>query len=353
MKPKLLYFYPNRATFIEKDIASLSEKYDIQTQDLPWTDKISLPVNFIKQFFFLISRINNTRVILVMFGGYWSFLPALIGKLFRKKVFIILGGTDCVYFPEFNYGSLRKQPLTWFIKKSYQWCTRLLTVDDSLMYVDYNFLKNATYKKQGVKAYFPNLKTPYTVIPNGFDAAFWKQKENNKTPHSFLSIAFVNDTTRLTLKGFDTVIALANHFKEASFTLVGLSKTFALKLKLPKNIKIYAYLSAKELKKEIEKHRFYLQLSLSEGFPNALAEAMLGQCIPIVTAVGGMPKIVKNTGIVLAQENKAVLIEEINKLLALPQSNLEVMGASARSQIVSNFSIEKRAALLVSTLSEV
>ena len=80
---------------------------------------------------------------------------------------------------------------------------------------------------------------------------------------------------------------------------------------------------------------------------------MLVQCIPIVTAVGGMQKIVKNTGIVLAQENKAVLIEEINKLLALPHSNLEVMGASARSQIVSNFSIEKRAALLVSTLSEV
>ena len=352
MKSNLLYFYPSRATFVQKDIAILSGDYLVKTQDLPWTNKSLLPLNFLKQFFFILKNAKQSHVVIVMFGGYWSFLPALLGKLFHKKVFVILGGTDCVSFPEFNYGSLRKQPLRWFIKKSFQWAYKLLPVDDSLMFSNYNYLPNAMHKTQGVKAFFKNLKTPFTVIPNGFDTEFWDVKNATKKSKSFLSIAFVNDDTRLTLKGFDTVIKLARDFKEASFTLVGLTKRFANRLELPKNVRVYEYLNPSELKKEIAKHQFYLQLSLSEGFPNALAEAMLGQCIPIGTAVGGMPKIIGKTGVVLEQQNDVVLQEQIQKLLDLSEAELHTMGLSAKAQISDNFSLEKRAELLSLTLTE-
>ncbi|MCF6212655.1 MAG: glycosyltransferase family 4 protein, partial [Flavobacteriaceae bacterium] len=346
MKPKLLYFYPKKATFVAKDISILEADYSVKTQDLKWTRKSLLLLNFISQFFFILRNLKNTPVFIVMFGGYWSFLPALFGKLFHKKVFVILGGTDCVSFPEFNYGSLRKQPLKWFIKKSYQWCSKLLPVADSLIFSDCNYLPETKYKKQGIKTFFKHLKTPYTVIPNGFDSQFWDVKEAVKTPKSFLSIAFVNDRTRLTLKGFDTVIKLAQHFKEASFTLVGLDKNLANELEIPNNVKIYGFLDPIALKREIAVHQFYLQLSLSEGFPNALAEAMLGQCIPIGTAVGGIPKIINKTGVVLEQQEESVLQNEIKKLLALSDAELQAMGQSARAQIASNFSLEKRAELL-------
>ena len=42
---------------------------------------------------------------------------------------------------------------------------------------------------------------------------------------------------------------------------------------------------------------------MSEGFPNALCEAMLSGCIPIVSNVGAMPKIVKETGYLLLKKD--------------------------------------------------
>ena len=352
MKQNLLYFYPAKATFVERDINYLSGKYNVLIQDLPWKDKSQLVLNFIKQFFFLLKNGLNTNIILVMFGGYWSFLPTLFGKLFSKQVFIILGGTDCVSFPKINYGSLRKQPLRWFIKKSYQWCTRLLPLDDSLLFSEYLYDADATYKIQGVRAFFKNLNTPYTVIPNGYDARFWHLKKADKKPLSFISIAFVNDKTRFKLKGFDSIIKLATHFKDATFTLIGISESFAKNLNLPDNVKAFDSLSGQEVKKQLAIHQFYIQLSLSEGFPNALCEAMLMQCIPVGSAVGAIPKIIGDTGIVINKKDDARIASEIKKLIALPKSDLIAMGLSAQRKIKNNFSIENRITLLQNVLNK-
>ncbi len=352
MKPKLIYFYPAKATFVERDINYLSDKYTVLIQDLPWKQKSQLLLNFIKQLFFLINNSSKINVILIMFGGYWSFLPVLFGRLFIKHVFIILGGTDCVSFPKINYGSLRKQPLKWFIKKSYQWCDKLLPVDDSLMFSNYLYDPNATLKKQGVKAFFTDLKTPFTVIPNGYDTKFWQITKADKKPLSFISVAFVDNETRFKLKGFDSILKLAIHFKKANFTLIGISDSYAKGLNIPGNVKVLSGLSAQEIKVQFAVNQFYLQLSLSEGFPNALCEAMLMQCIPIGSRVGSIPKIIGATGLVINKKDETLIKSEIEKLVTLPKSDLIAMGLSAQAQIKNNFSIENRMALLQNVLTE-
>jgi len=352
LKPKLLYFYPNKATFVKKDIAVLSENYNVKTQDLAWTQKSLLVTNFISQFLFILKNSQKVAAFVVMFGGYWSFLPALLGKVLGKRVFIILGGTDCVSFPEFNYGSLRKQPLKWFIKKSYQWCSRLLPVDESLIYSNYNYLPQVINKQQGVKAFFKDLQTAYTIIPNGFDTAFWLVDKSRIKINSFVSTAYVSDSTRLTLKGFNSILELAERFKDVTFTLIGLSETMTKNIDIPKNVIVYEKLDLEEIKKVYATHQFYLQLSLSEGFPNALAEAMLCECIPIGTAVGGVPKIISNFGVIVPHQNSDKLIAEIKNMLALPQSELKKKAKAARAHIVSNFDLDRRKKMLNEILSQ-
>lgn len=352
MKPKLIYFYPAKATFIERDINYLSKNYEVLTQDLPWTNKQLILINFIRQKLFMLKHLFDTRIYLVMFGGYWSYLPTLFGKFFNKRVFIILGGTDCVSFPEINYGSLRKQPLKWFIKKSYQWSERLLPVDDSLMFSDYNYNPNAINKLQGVKAFFKNLNTPYTVIPNGFDTEYWLSKSEVKIPNSFISVAYVNDESRFILKGFDSILRLAKRFKDATFTLIGISAAFAKTLAIPENVILFNDLKPEAIKEQLAQHQFYLQLSLSEGFPNALAEAMLMRCIPIGSAVGAIPKIIGDTGLILTNNDADLLVSEIQKLRNQTPLALEVMGISAKSQISENFNIAHRIELIRATLAD-
>ena len=82
----------------------------------------------------MIINFYNSKIILISFGGYWSFLPSLFGRIFNKKVAIVVHGTDCVSFPEINYGNLRNPLMSWFIKKSYQFSNIILPVSDSLVY---------------------------------------------------------------------------------------------------------------------------------------------------------------------------------------------------------------------------
>ena len=209
MKDSLIYYYPNLASFVKKDIQLLQKRFKVIHTSHNWTNKILLPITFLKQFFFLLFNIRKAHCVFVMFGGYWSFLPVLIGKIFNKPVFIILGGTDAVSFPKLNYGSLRKPILKAFIGRSYKWATELLPVSEKLIECTNNYFQGATYKQQGVKHFFPNLKTKYTTIYNGFDANKFKPSGVEKKRNSFVCIASIHNQMRFKLKGIDIMLALA------------------------------------------------------------------------------------------------------------------------------------------------
>jgi glycosyltransferase involved in cell wall biosynthesis len=95
-------------------------------------------------------------------------------------------------------------------------------------------------------------------------------------------------------------------------------------------------------------HQFYLQLSTSEGFPNALGEAMTCGCIPIGSAVGAIPEIIGDSGIVLAKKELNLLENQIFKLL---NQNLAAFSNEAYQRILKLFNFEKRKKALLKVLN--
>ncbi|MFD2037432.1 glycosyltransferase family 4 protein [Belliella marina] len=345
VKPKALIVVPSFQSFIVQDIQLLSEHYELIINHYNWKKKELAPIYLIRQLFHLLVSISQCKFILIHFGGYWSFLPTLLGKIFSKPSYIVLHGTDCAAIPELNYGSLRIPLLKWFCKKSYEWATMLLPVSNSLVFSQNKFNNPNSTITNGFQYHFPNLNTPHTVIPNGFDIDFWKPGENvRKGQHTFISVL---SKEQFILKGGDLIVQLGEKFKDYTFLIAGMEKPE--NLSTTKNVYFLGKLPPERLRSYYQKANFYFQLSIFEGFGCALCEAMLCGCIPLGSDVNEIPVIIGNTGLILKSRKIAELESEVNKLLNF---NIEQnTDQTPRNRITKLYNLENRKKMLIKTLS--
>lgn len=330
----IIYTYPVRTAFTDRDVEMIQTKFSIKT--LQFTQNpVALPFFFILQFFQLVIFLPKTTYYLCFFGGYHSVLPTFFGKIFKKKVFIQCGGTDAVNMPEINYGNFRKKWLRMATVYSFKNCTKILPVADSLIQSDYKY-DPLISSKQGLKNLILDLKTPIKTIHNGFDTDFWIDFGKERRPMTFITVAKgISNPVRARIKGIDMIELIAGRFPEATFTLVGDLDY----IPTAKNISTTGPKDKAGLKELYNSHRFYLQLSTSEGFPNALAEAMLCGCVPIGSAVGDIPLIIDDSGFILDQKNPDRLTKIIQEALNM---DFEKKRSKSRNKILKDYPYSKR-----------
>lgn len=336
MKAKLLYFHAGKSSFVVKDIEILQEKYKVLDFLFDTSNKKKYISLFIKQFFFILGNIFNSKLIICQFAGHHSFLPILFSKIFLKKSIVVAGGTDCVSFPSIGYGNFNNRFLAKTTTFSFKSCNLILPVHQTLVEYDYEYQPN-DFKKQGYQFFIPNIKTPYQVIHNGYDSKKW-YCDTEKEKNSFVTIgAGLDSRFGFNLKGIDLIFEIALKFPHCNFYVVG---GLGIDKSTPTNIKLIDKIPNNELRQFISNKRFYIQLSMSEGFPNALSEGMLCECVPIVSHVGGMPDIVSDCGYILKHKNINELYELLNS--ALNNVDLNKLGKKARRRVVENYTFESR-----------
>ncbi|MBB77690.1 MAG: hypothetical protein CL844_01660 [Crocinitomicaceae bacterium] len=344
-KKRIIYIHVGLSSFVMKDIQILSKIYELKICEFNLNNKILLPFVFLYQLFILLKYIRKSNGILIQFAGYQSYIPTLLANKFKKKCIIILGGTDTVSFPSIKYGNFNKKFLGFVTRKSIENADLLLPVSQTLIEYDYTY-QNDDFKKQGYLFHAPNTKTKVETIYNGYKPDNWFISET-KEEKSFVTIAAdLGSRFGLKLKGIDLILKIAEKFKDCKFYIIGGNK---LEIKTPSNVILIKNIPHDKLPEFIADKQFYLQLSISEGFPNALCEGMLSGCVPIVSNTGAMPFIIGDTGYILKEKN----ISYLEKIIEDSISNYTLeKGTEARERIISKFHFNKREKKLIKIISE-
>lgn len=83
----------------------------------------------------------------------------------------------------------------------------------------------------------------------------------------------------------------------------------------------------------------FVQCSVTEGFPNTLAEAMLNRTVCIASDVGDSSYIMGNTGILLKEVTASSVSKSILFYSTMSQEEIAIHREQARKQILDNFSL--------------
>lgn len=331
-REKILMVFVLYATFAKRDVKILEQTYDVVPYRFNTSNKFLLPIAFIKQFFYLLFNTYKYKTIVTQSAGYLSFLPSLFSRIFKKQLVIIAIGTDCARLPMINYGSHDKPLIGWFTRYSFYHSDLILPVHKSLTESVYTYV-DVKYPNQGIKAFCPGIKTPIIEMVNGYDTVKWKLKQLERKPNSFLTVTFAVDQVGYYRKGIDTIMKAALSFPHYEFTIVGKVNLIE---ECPPNVTLISNVPQAELLDIYNSHEYYLQLSMFEGFPNALCEAMLCGCIPIGSDVAAIPDIIADSGYLLKRKSPDHIVELFGNL------NRQIDPENVRKRISENFPLQRR-----------
>jgi len=345
MKDQLIYVYPRDSTFVQKDKELLSQVFLVKSPPTGWHSTTKIPWLFLQHVAFFFKNARKSKAIIVMFGGYWSIIPAICSHLTGVKTYIILGGADSTSFPLIKYGNLRKWHLKALIGFSIRHCSGLLPVHESLIKSTQQY-SNFGPQKQGIANHFPSIKQKFIPLYNTFDGAFWNADLQNKKVKTFITVAGISTHTRFVLKGIDLIIEMAKTFPDSNFIVVGVSEDFSREISVPDNVTVYHNAPRTKVRELLQTSMYFLQLSVSEGFPNAICEGMLCGCIPIGSKVGAIPDIIEDCGFLVEHRDLDLIENTIRRALNLSNGKRLELSQKSRTQILDKFPLKKRLGIL-------
>ena len=333
-KPRILFVHKGLRSFIRKDLEILKKFYSVI--NLEYRSRKGLIHNLWEQFrLFLGSMLTvpNVNGVFIWFAGYHSFWPVFMARLFRKKVIIAIGGYETTYIPEIRYGVFSNPIRSFMARYSFKHAHYLLPVDEGLM--------------QNLRKFVPDLTTPYQVFDFGYDANFWKRtlpKQN-----VVLTVGSINSEVVYKRKGIDIFVEACRQLPQYEFHVVGVDPDMVHRFPEIPNLKIFPPADPIKLREYYSRAKVYAQLSMYEGLPNVVCEAMLCECIPVVTPVNGMIRQAKTCGIVLTNRNTSAAVKAIKTAMAMQQS----VGKQCREQAIKFFPLDKREKGLIAIVERV
>ncbi|MFO7890971.1 MAG: glycosyltransferase family 4 protein [bacterium] len=263
-------------------------------------------------------------IVFSWFASVYSGIAVSLAKLLGKQTIVVIAGVDVALNTEIGYGIWLTKWKRPFVRTAIRKADTVLVVDPSM--------KDKAKKLAGYKG--DNIR----YLPTGYDTSFFMPGASKK--RGVLTVASITNEIRLKTKGIDFLLRVAHLLPNVSFTIIGINQSLLkdLGISVSDNVTLLSAMSQKDLLVYFQKAAVYCQPSRSEGLPNALCEAMLCECIPVGTEVGGIPTAIGDTGFIIPFGSIEDMKDSIKKAL---REN-KVLGKKARQRIIQKFPFERR-----------
>lgn len=310
--PHILLTSTFRASFVQQDVVLLGKTF-------PVTVVVATGVRALLRY---LLALKDATITYSWFASVYSSLLVFFTKIFRRRSVIVLGGVDVADIRELNYGIWNSRWRAPIVRYGIMHADHVLAVD---MFLKIEAMRLARYDGMNI-----------SVLPTGYDGDVWKPAGAKR--QMVLMVASCPDEARVKIKGVDFFLDVARSLPDIPFVIIGPTPAITKTLRVPENVRVHAFLPPHELLLMYQEAKVYTQLSMREGLPNSLCEAMLCECIPVGTHHGGIPTAIGDTGYLCEHDNIADAQRQIKAALHAPAER----GKAARKRIIDNFSLGRR-----------
>lgn len=320
-KKRVLFIYQFLSSFIEKDLNILKEEFEV----------IPFQYRGKKDLFRLLKNVLSTELNVSWFCLGYATSAVLFSKLFGKKSVIIAGGWDVVSIPEIGYGAMIGKKRIRKTRFALKRANKIITVSESMQNWILKWVK----------------RDDIIILYHGFD--FTKFVPKGTKEDLVVSVGNLTYDVTIRVKGIDTFVKAAELLPDIKFVLIGRHNQKILenlRAKAPPNLEIIDFIPQERLIDYYQKAKIYAQLSYQESFGCALAEAMLCECVPVVTRKGAIPEVVGDIGFYVDYGDVKDTAKKIKDGL------ISDKGSDARKRIMTLFSLEERKKKLTKVLND-
>ena len=265
------------------------------------------------------------------FANWHSLIGVHHAQRMNKRSIVVAGGYDVANCPEINYGAVLN------FKERFP-SQRVLENADLILSVS-----KANQEQLLRRATPRDHELIYNGIPE-YDVSHIEKK------NMVITVGAVN-WENLKRKGLESFVLSAKYHPSIPFVLIGRwcdDSIDRLRSIAPPNVIFTDYVTERELKEFYSKAKVYVQASYHESFGVSLAEAMMYQCIPVVSFRYALPEVVGDTGLYLHDLTPKELADQIQNALSGAKT-----GEGARERILDNFTLARREDKLVSAIKRV
>ncbi len=288
-----------------------------------------------------------------LYFSWWasgSALPLIKALLSRKPIITIAGGTEAMLYCD----SVTKQPVGYLNMPLWKKLATRVSLNLSTKVLVVSHFMSHDVKLLGAK-------NPL-VVHNCVDTELFIP--NNKVKGTYITSIFRTDKDTVRLKrGKVFIFAIAEVLKvypSQLFVIIGKKgndfdciNEITHDLGINNNIIFVGEVANSDVLSWIQRSALYVQISDTETFGLAIAEAMSCGVPVLVSRRGAIPEVVGDFGIYVDHNSVHSVAQGMIDFLSMDTQEIEKIGHKLRSRILTHFSYSKRKSKLINLFKTV